>query len=70
MGLRYQIVRGRSDISSDDFSKRVSDLLEEGWVLSGGVVTYREAHKEYAMICQALLKVGRTSAKRAEKKKV
>jgi len=70
MELRYAIVRGRSDISLDDFNRRVSDMLEQGWVLSGGLVTYKELSKEYAMLCQPLVKVGRTAAKRVEKKRV
>ena len=45
-------------------------MLEQGWVLSGGLVTYKELSKEYAMLCQPLVKVGRTAAKRAEKKRV
>lgn len=69
MGFRYEVVRGRSDISLDDFRNRVSGLLDEGWALCGGLVTYREAHKEYAMLCQAVFKLGRTSAKRAGKKR-
>lgn len=70
MELRYEIVRARSDISLDDFKRAVSDMLEQGWALSGGLVTYRELKKEYAMICQPLVKVGRAAAKRAEKKRV
>jgi hypothetical protein len=69
MELRYVVVRGRSDISLDDFTRRVSDMLEQGWALSGSLVTYRELKKEYAMLCQPLFKVGRTAAKRAEKKR-